>query len=286
MIIMSYELYDVFTKQDVFIADGEIMNKCRELGIDNTALAKLVKSSKKLGITVGNRYILKKNKDKIFTLVEFETGKEYDCINNDSLFIQLGIEQKNISSNETKYIYELKRGRQALASICGKIFSLKGAPKKVKRFTKLKATSAKYEERLKLQRLKYRLISRIRTRIYNAITYKIKTNTKKDRTLKLLSCSISFYMEYLSTKFLPGMSWGNYGLWEIDHIVPCASFELLTLEEQQKCFHYSNTQPLWAEENGSKNDKSPEEWEIYKDEKLKRQEIIQKTSSFSYALAP
>jgi len=35
----------------------------------------------------------------------------------------------------------------------------------------------------------------------------------------------------------------------MDHIKPCASFDLSKPKEQSKCFHYSNLQPLWAEDN-------------------------------------
>ena len=50
------------------------------------------------------------------------------------------------------------------------------------------------------------------------------------------------------------MSWENYGtLWDIDHIKPCASFDLSLEEEQKKCFHYSNTQPLYKIDNQRKN---------------------------------
>ena len=51
------------------------------------------------------------------------------------------------------------------------------------------------------------------------------------------------------------MSWDNYGDWHIDHIRPCCSFDLSKIEEQEKCFHYSNLQPLWAEENMTKGGK-------------------------------
>jgi hypothetical protein len=56
-------------------------------------------------------------------------------------------------------------------------------------------------------------------------------------------------------KFKPKMSWNNYGKWHIDHIKPCCSFNLSKSEEQRKCFHYSNLQPLWAKENLSKGKK-------------------------------
>jgi hypothetical protein len=53
------------------------------------------------------------------------------------------------------------------------------------------------------------------------------------------------------------MSWENYGLygWHIDHILPCSSFDLLKPEEQRKCFHWSNMQPLWARDNLRKSAK-------------------------------
>ena len=45
------------------------------------------------------------------------------------------------------------------------------------------------------------------------------------------------------------MSWDNYGEWHIDHIVPCASFDLSKKSEQKKCFHYTNLQLPWARDN-------------------------------------
>ena len=36
-----------------------------------------------------------------------------------------------------------------------------------------------------------------------------------------------------------------------------ASFDLSKVEDRQKCFHYTNLQPLWAEENIRKSD----QWE-------------------------
>ena len=51
------------------------------------------------------------------------------------------------------------------------------------------------------------------------------------------------------------MNWDNYGQWHIDHIRPCASFNLLDPIEQKICFHYTNLQPLWAEDNLKKSNK-------------------------------
>ncbi|MCI4437669.1 MAG: hypothetical protein JHC33_12755, partial [Ignisphaera sp.] len=83
--------------------------------------------------------------------------------------------------------------------------------------------------------------SRIRTALKRNIALK---NTK---SIKLLGCDVSFLKLYIESKFLPTMTWENYGkYWHIDHIIPCASFDLSIEEEQKKCFHYTNLQPLFA----------------------------------------
>tara|TARA_R110000751_G_scaffold131998_3_gene234420 strand:- start:438 stop:656 length:219 start_codon:yes stop_codon:yes gene_type:complete len=68
---------------------------------------------------------------------------------------------------------------------------------------------------------------------------------------------------HLEDQFQDGMSWENYGRpngdylegWHIDHIKPCALFNLEDASQQKECFHYTNLQPLWAEDNLSKGDK-------------------------------
>ena len=47
----------------------------------------------------------------------------------------------------------------------------------------------------------------------------------------------------------------NVSTWEIDHIIPCDIFDFSLLEEQQKCIHYTNTQPLFKTENRQKYNK-------------------------------
>lgn len=52
------------------------------------------------------------------------------------------------------------------------------------------------------------------------------------------------------------MSWSNWGKgfghWQLDHIQPVSSFDLASLDTQKACFHFSNYQPLWFEENMEK----------------------------------
>jgi len=80
---------------------------------------------------------------------------------------------------------------------------------------------------------------------------------KVGKTMELAGCSLEDLMKHLESKFAEGMTWENYGIkgWHIDHIRPCASFDLEDPEEQKKCFHWSNLQPLWAVDNLKKSDK-------------------------------
>ena len=62
--------------------------------------------------------------------------------------------------------------------------------------------------------------------------------------------------KYFENKFSDGMSWDKVGKYiHIDHIRPCSSFDLKNAEEQKKCFHYTNLQPLWATDNLKKGSK-------------------------------
>lgn len=101
----------------------------------------------------------------------------------------------------------------------------------------------------------------------NDINYKVRMNLsirlclalkgicKSKSTIQLLGCSIKDLRKHLQSKFQPGMSWSNYGKWHIDHIRPCAKFDLSKKSEQCKCFHYTNLQPLWAKDNLKKSNK-------------------------------
>ncbi|MHB1316954.1 MAG: hypothetical protein ACYCZW_03850 [Minisyncoccota bacterium] len=88
---------------------------------------------------------------------------------------------------------------------------------------------------------------RLRGRIYVAL----KRGIKSESTMKLLGCSIEFFKEYFESKFTEGMNWDVYmeGGIHIDHIVPCKHFNLSDPEEQKKCFHWENLQPLWQLDN-------------------------------------
>lgn len=77
---------------------------------------------------------------------------------------------------------------------------------------------------------------------------------KSVATERLLGCSFEDFAIYLESKFESGMTWDNYEIngWHVDHIMPCAIFDLAKADHQKRCFHFSNMQPMWASENRSK----------------------------------
>lgn len=96
----------------------------------------------------------------------------------------------------------------------------------------------------------YKIELALRCRIRKAV----KRQSRNDKSIDLLGCSYAELVTYIEKLFVEGMSWDNYGPtgWHIDHIKPCASFDLTNQDEQRKCFHYTNLQPLWAVDNLSK----------------------------------
>lgn len=97
----------------------------------------------------------------------------------------------------------------------------------------------------------FRLSMYLRSRM-NAL---LRGQTSK-KALELLGCSLAEYKVYLENKFYGNINWDNYGtVWHLDHIIPCSAFDLSDPEEQKKCFHYTNTQPLLAKENLRKYNK-------------------------------
>lgn len=100
-----------------------------------------------------------------------------------------------------------------------------------------------------------------RKKRYTNVGFKLKHNLRS-RLRKAISgkdvsfstyigCSIADLKRHLESQFDSQMSWNNYGLngWEIDHVKPLASFDLTDPEQLKKACHYSNLQPLWADDN-------------------------------------
>jgi hypothetical protein len=77
--------------------------------------------------------------------------------------------------------------------------------------------------------------------------------TKRSKTNDILGIDFDGFKKHIESKFAEGMNWENRELWHIDHIIPISSAK--TEEEVFKLNHYTNLQPLWAEDNYKKSDK-------------------------------
>jgi hypothetical protein len=103
------------------------------------------------------------------------------------------------------------------------------------------------------------ILDNMRRRVNKAIRDKYAGFVRKGgRTTELIGCSIVDLMTHLEKQFMRGMSWENYGYrgWHIDHIRPCAKFDLTDPEQQKACFHFTNLRPLWAADNHAKHAKA------------------------------
>lgn len=105
---------------------------------------------------------------------------------------------------------------------------------------------------------KHNLQNRLRSSLRSRIRLAIGKGKKCAKTMDLVGCTLEDLRKHIEKQFVDGMNWNNYGIngWHIDHIKPCSSFDLTKINEQIKCFHYTNLQPLWAKDNLIKSNKS------------------------------
>lgn len=108
--------------------------------------------------------------------------------------------------------------------------------------------------RKRSRNIKSRLSNLMRNRVVSAIRH--GGYQKRTRTSELLGCSWNDFIEHIQRQFSIGMSWSNYGKWHIDHIIPLAS--AASEDALIKLFHYTNLQPLWAEDNIRKGASIPD----------------------------
>lgn len=127
----------------------------------------------------------------------------------------------------------------------------------------------KYQQKNK-SKIRKRVSKYTINRYHTDINFRLKMNLSRrirqfiskdgKDTIGLIGCSIDDFKKHLESLFQYGMNWENYGRngWHIDHIIPCASFDLTDSEQQKRCFHYTNLQPLWEIDNLRKSDKVPD----------------------------
>jgi hypothetical protein len=123
--------------------------------------------------------------------------------------------------------------------------------KEIQRQNKRKSEYEKWKRRWnedEMFAMKVRLRNLIRNSFRRQGYKKFDTSTEE-----VVGMTYDEFKEYLESKFVDGMSWDNRGDWHIDHIIPLSSAG--SEDELKLLCHYSNLQPLWAEDNMKKGDK-------------------------------
>lgn len=75
---------------------------------------------------------------------------------------------------------------------------------------------------------------------------------KRFKYENLLGCTLTEARKHIESQFKDGMSWDNYGLWQIDHIKSLRLFDFSKEDDIIAAFHHTNLQPMWKPENDRK----------------------------------
>ncbi len=96
-----------------------------------------------------------------------------------------------------------------------------------------------------------RLKRSCRVRIWDALKGKYR---KTHHSIEYVDCDVEFLKKWLEYNFEDGMTFDNYGpYWHVDHVIPCAKFDLTDPNEIAHCFHWVNLKPMKGSENMSKH---------------------------------
>lgn len=123
-----------------------------------------------------------------------------------------------------------------------------------KRISYMKEYRPRYEKNRREIDPQFKLKTNYSRRIREMLSL-INSEGKKHSANKYLGCDIDYFSKHLEMQFTDDMSWDNQGKWHLDHIIPCASFDLTNEFEIFACFNYRNYQPLMGCDNIAKSDK-------------------------------
>lgn|SRR3990167_1193393 len=145
-------------------------------------------------------------------------------------------------------------GKHSYCRACGRLMVKnwgKKNPEKVRQYIK-KSLRGYWKKRGKADP-KYRLNMNISHQIRSSLKGK-----KAGRSWeKLVGYTVEDLVEHIEKRFEQWMSWGNYGKWHIDHIIPKSHFKYESAEapEFKNCWALENLQPLEAIANIKKSNK-------------------------------
>lgn len=95
------------------------------------------------------------------------------------------------------------------------------------------------------KRIKDRLSGRLRELLHR------KGMQKQNAISAYMGCTAKEMCSHIERQYTAGMTRETYGVhgWHLDHIIPCAKFDLTREDHCRVCFNWRNIRPLWGEKN-------------------------------------
>lgn len=105
--------------------------------------------------------------------------------------------------------------------------------------------------------IRFKLRARVSIMVCDRLKARSSNKNNKSTFNGISPYTLEELMIHLEKKFEQGMSWDNYGKWQVDHIIPDSWFTYSSIYDEgfQKCWALSNLQPMWKSENCSKNNR-------------------------------
>lgn len=125
-------------------------------------------------------------------------------------------------------------------SVCIDCCKLRNRTERMRAYNRVKSS-------IRNEKLSYRIRSNLSAAIKRVVRGCVSKSLEN-----MLGIDWESFKVYFESKFQPGMNWENYGQWHVDHIIPVSSF---TEASAHLMNHYTNLQPLWAEDNIRKGNK-------------------------------
>lgn len=247
---ISREIYDIVSNSTISLTCQEAMS----LGIGKFTWFSFIYSDNPLKVLL-NRYCKVSAKDVLCkTLVDISTGKEFKVFSGLTLFYYMDVPESQKERCRDAVAKVLNK-RTVFSSVMDTCVCLKENMGKASMSNLINLRNKSlFPEKLEQSKRQKQIRTRIATRIVEAVRKSI--SQKKSGTIDLLGCKMDFFMTYIESKFLQGMTWENYGRgndkWHLDHIEPCNIFDLTQESDQRRCFHYTNLRPLWQFDNLSR----------------------------------
>jgi len=110
---------------------------------------------------------------------------------------------------------------------------------------KINNIAKNYLKKRRKEDILFKLKHNLRVRIKEFM--KSKNMKSTNRTFEFVGCTPETLRKHLENNFMEGMSWENYGKWEIDHKIPLSM--ATSIDELYKLNYYLNLQPMWENEN-------------------------------------